>query len=233
MNIIITTTGKRPQLLKQTLSSLRSNAADWSAHTLTVVLDGPETWDGTWRAELEPEGLTIIANIQRVGASRSRNIGASSIPKYRRQEHVLFLDDDVAMLRGWDDKLLQAAKYLRSTTLISPYGHPFNIEDEREDVPFAKFPLLISSVAAFMSWKSFDEIGYWLEPGGAAGSEDFEFCDRARKLGHDFAVLNPHVCIHTGLTSSNGKEIVGADLLKERNAELERLYKIEGTVIYG
>ncbi len=235
MNIIVISNGNRAELLTQTLESLHANAADPASHHFTLVIDGYD--EGIIVSDVFDYAMgfidSLIINSNSQGASASRNIGAGSIPKYRRQEHVLFLDDDVFLLNGFDAALVNAAQILPDKTLLSPYGHPYNIEEHHENILFANFPLLISSVAAFMTWKAFDEIGYWLEPGGASGSEDFEFCSRARDCGYGFAVLNPHAAIHTGLTSSNGKEIVGYEELAAQNQKLLDLYDLNGKVVFG
>lgn len=229
MNIVIITAGKRPELLRQAIESFVENSARANDHTLTLVVDGPR-WD--FLEEISTKGMTVIVNPESRGASASRNIGAGSVPRYRRQGHVLFLDDDVYMAKGWDEILLKAESGLPHKTVLSGYGHPFNIEEPR-GYAFAKFPLLISSVAMMMRWEAFDQIGPWDEPGGPGGSEDYAISMRATAKGYYLAVCDPHCVIHTGLTSSGGIPIVGADLLKEQNTLLERRYGIEGTVIYG
>jgi hypothetical protein len=227
MNIVIISTGKRKDLLWQTISSLVDNADVWENHTLTLVGDGDPLYP-----EMFTIGSTVIHNTKAQGASAARNIGAGSIPKYRRQDLVMFADDDCFFLKHWDRVIQEIADRL-DRTIMSPYGHPFNIEEPREAVDFARFPLLISSVAMVMRWTSFDEIGYWQEPGGPSGSEDFEFCSRARNLGYDFAVSNPHMVIHTGLVNSRGERIVGYDQLKEQNDRLIEANGLQGKVVFN
>jgi hypothetical protein len=227
MNIVMITTYRRPLLFQQTVASLLNNAADRKSHHLTVVFDLQDEHD-----ETPPMYNDVSIVLTKYGASRARNIGAGSVPRYRRQEHVLFLDDDVYMAKGWDEILMKAESGLPHKTVLSGYGHPFNIEEPR-GYAFAKFPLLISSVAMMMRWEAFDQIGPWDEPGGPGGSEDYAISVRATAKGYYLAVCDPHCVIHTGLTSSGGIPIVGADLLKEQNTLLERRYGIEGRVIYG
>lgn len=229
MNIVLITTGRRTLLLSQSIDSLISNAVNWSQHTMTVVSDGRSEAYGVSASFEEP---AIIINPSPQGASASRNIGAGSIPKYRRQEHILFLDDDVWLAPGYDNVLLDLSRQFEHY-LISSYGHPFNQEQELAGATSARFPLVLSSVCMFMSWSAWDEIGFWTEPGGAGASEDFEYCARAAKLGYGFAVSNPHACIHTGLCSSRGDRIVGYDLLEQQNKRLEKLYGVEGKIQYA
>jgi GT2 family glycosyltransferase len=224
IDIVLITTDARPELLSQSVNSLVKNAVT-SVGSLTVVVDGSHdsgflSWDVS----------RLIYNGQRVGASRSRNIGAGSIPKYRRQKYVLFLDDDVYMCPRWDEKLMELAKFCDSS-IISGYSHPFNhcepMEYSWNGVNHGE-PLVISSVAMMMPWSIFDDVGPWDEPGGPGGSEDYALCMRAKDKGYGFAVTEPQCVIHTGLTGSNGKPIVGQKELIEQNEKLIALYGLEG-----
>lgn len=233
MNLIVISTGSRPALLRQTLTSLRLNAADWSHHHLTVVLDG--------RVSVEVRNLvedsaadTIIINQKRVGASRSRNIGASSIPVYLRQRDVMFCDDDVAFAYHWDAAIDRVATEFRENQfadfLISPYGHPYNLERDCLS-PNMRLPTVLSSVAMMMPWRVWDRIGPWDEPGGSGCSEDVAICARANVLDMAMAVTSPHAAIHCGLTSSNGKPIVGSRELASMNDALIQKLNLQGKVL--
>lgn len=235
MNLILITSGNRPEYLKQTLASLRDNAADWSKHTLTLVFD---TSERTMFKYTDVEIGTWIVNRIPQGASASRNIGAGSIPKYRRQKHVMFVDDDVYACPGWDQRLeeLWHLLLLDDCKIISGHAHPFN-----HDVPVRpvggsrayRTPLLVSTVHMVMPWTLWDDVGYFVEPGGPGGSEDYDYCMRAAAKGYGFAVTDPHCMIHCGLTSSRGQQIVGYDLMREQNAKLIELYGLQGKVIFG
>src|SRR3990167_4417295 len=100
MNIVLITAGRRWEILKQSITSMVNNSVDWPKHELIVSVD-------CWTPTMEQlEWITrycarFIINRQ-LGASAARNIGASSVPKYRRQEYVCFFDDDVYCVPGWD-----------------------------------------------------------------------------------------------------------------------------------
>ncbi len=236
MNIVMIATANRIDLLKQSLRSLRDNAADFTSHHLTLVMDTYQMVDRFADAQ------TLIINTKTQGASASRNIGAGSIPRYRRQEHVLFLDDDVYMCQNWDEKLLELSRW-SPTNIISGYSHPFNqceswVVDSTlfkgfgTSMSFGR-PLVISSVAMMMPWSIFDDVGPWDEPGGPGGSEDFALCMRARdKFGYGFAVTDPQCVIHTGLMSSGGTAIAGYKELCEQNDKLLDFWNIRGRVIF-
>ena len=240
IDIVCITNGSRPDLLYQTLMSAAESASDWNECTLTVVYDGIAPIIIPTRL-----GPTLIHNTKRQQASASRNIGAGSIPKYRRGDYVLFLDDDVYCCPGWDKALLDCYDRAHSTIaplpngcvgwmrekanrIISGYSHPFNNCEKRAGWGE---PLVISSVAMMMPWKIFDEVGPWDEPGGRGASEDYAMCCRARdKYGYGFAVTEPQCIIHTGLKSNDGQEIVGYHELQNQNNALIQQYGLEGKV---
>lgn len=243
MNIVMITTYRRPLLFQQTVASLLNNAADRKSHHLTVVFDLQDEHD-----ETPPMYNDVSIVLTKYGASRARNIGAGSIPRYRRQEHVLFLDDDVYLCDKWDERLNSLANWAPNA-IISGYSHPFNhcepkighniIERDSEgsvkimeEVRYGE-PLVISSVAMMMPWSVFDYVGPWDEPGGPGGSEDFALCMRARdKFGYRFAVTDPQCVIHTGLMSSGDTAIAGYKELCEQNDKLLDFWNIRGRVTF-
>jgi GT2 family glycosyltransferase len=249
IDIVMITTLTRVELFHQSMVSLLNNrylplSRDY---TLTIVLDSPDHYSSVLdEKRMSRPSPTLIINDQRKGASASRNIGASSIPKYRRQSHVMFLDDDVFMCPKWDEKLMELAWTLPHS-IISGHAHPYNHAAKRnidapteglpvDKVPFHlsyEMPLVISTVCMLMPWSIWDDVGYFTEPGGPGGSEDYDYCMRAKTKGYGFAVTEPQCVIHTGITSSNGKPIVGADVVQGNNAKLEMIYGIEGKVVYG
>jgi len=226
IDVVMITNGKRPELFKQTGESLYDNCDDATYFNLVVVHDGGKS--------NTDYGNANIVITDPVGASACRNIGASSIPKYRRGQYVMFIDDDVYMCPGWDEKLIDAYERTNGPavrSIISGHAHPYNhtvlatlrgFNDHQNLVQTT----VLSTVHIFMDWKVWDGIGYWIEPGGPAGSEDVDYCKRAQSLGIGLVVTDPHCVIHTGLTSSRGHPIVGHDLMVEQNVKLTKLYHV-------
>lgn len=235
MNIIFITNGRRSGLLAQSLLSLK-NSTDLERHTLTVVGDGLQHFN------YKPQGKgTMILNCQTQGASASRNIGASSIPKYRRQEYVTFMDDDLYCCPGWDktieDVLNSAVRGQKQVNglAVSGHSHPFNLPSGR--FVFNRIPMMatsvLSTVQLAMPWWMWDEVGYFTEPGGPASGDDVDWCKRAADKGMGFAVTEPECIIHTGLNNSKGEPLVGKNLVDEKNKVLIDLYRLSGKVIFG
>lgn len=224
MNIILISNFSRPELVTQSIDSLEKNAAHWENHHLTFV------YNGTHQDPPYFEPMTIM--LGPVGASRSRNIGASSIPKYLRHEHVMFLDDDVYMCPGWDELLEKTIRAVPFPSAISGHAHPFNHHKQTVYMGgiVCHYANVLSTVHMMMPWSVWDDVGVFAEPGGPGGSEDVDWCKRAAGIGYGFAVTDPQCVIHCGLTSSSGKPIVGYDLMVEQNKRLIEHYGLEGKV---
>lgn len=222
MNIIVITTCNRPELYAQTMHSLTSNAAE--KHPVTVVFNGVD--DGGLYTKSH-DALIVLGN---VGASRSRNVGASSIPKYLREDYVCFFDDDIFCTKGWDAKLEAALR--NPMCAVSGHGHPYN-HTILGPCRGGAITTVLSTVNIACSWTMWDDVGWFLEPGGPAGSEDVEWCARASAKGYGLVVTDPQVILHTGITSSSGKPIVGQKEVMENNRRLEEIHGITGKVKYA
>lgn len=231
IDVVMITTNSRPGFLEQSIDSLYGGNCPVGFRLVLVE-------DSCIVAGYLKRDMHIFHNL--CSASASRNIGASSIPKYRRQEYVMFLDDDVYMCPGWDEKLMELAAYC-DRSIISGYCHPYNQMEGRLLRPVSTpvehsvhygVPLVISSVCMLMPWDIWDDVGFFQEPGGPGGSEDYDYCMRAKAKGYGFAVTEPQCVIHTGLTSSSGKRIVGYDEMAQQNERLIEAYGLKGKVVY-
>jgi len=238
LDIVMITNGSRRDLLLQSMESMIENASQWKECAFTLVVDdNPSSKDSDEPIVGPAIPERIIYQTSQRGASYCRNVGAGSVPKYRRGKYVLFLDDDVYLMKDWDSTLLGVADTLpdhhfdefQKGFIASLYSHPFNHLDDMTHIDGIHFgcPQLISTVCMLMPWHVWDTIGPFDEPGGAAGSEDYALCMRAKKEGYGFAVTDPQLCIHTGLASSNGEKIVGYNELRRQNENLIRDYKIQ------
>jgi hypothetical protein len=228
MNIVMITTGMRGELANQSIRSLIDNAAEgFTKHTLTVVVDNNREHYGESCAHLKY--TTLIFNWRPQGASRSRNVGASSIPKYRRHSHVMFIDDDVYMMPRWDKRLREANRDSIRLMVLSGHAHPYNHTILRDAVTYVE-TTVISTVHMVMPWSLWDDVGFFVEPGGPGGSEDVDYCKRARDMGYALAVTKPHCVMHCGLTSSSGKQIVGYSEMVAQNERLMRMHDVRDVV---
>jgi GT2 family glycosyltransferase len=234
MNIVMITTLGRLERLWQSLRSLRENAVD-PGHTVTVVVDGTMASHADKASALAAYKTSVIFHDEKRGASASRNIGAGSIPVYRRQKVVMFLDDDVFM-PGWDERMGRVLT-MDDRMVASGHAHPYNhalgpLRDPAGSV-IGCMAGVLSTVNFTMPWSAWDDVGPFIEPGGAGGSEDVDWCARATRKGYRLAVTEPMCVIHTGITSSNGKQIVGYDLMIKLNGRLVREAGLRGQVDFG
>ena len=222
IDVVMVTNDKRRILTRQAIESLMDNSTKLHAINVVVVHDNTR---GTGEEEYGDVEIFIGDS---VGASRCRNIGASSVPKYRRGQYVMFCDDDVYMCPGWDERLIKA--HLRG--IISGHAHPYN-HTVLTDFGYAYSTTVLSTVHMFMEWDVWDQIGFFVEPGGPGGSEDVNYCQRATQLHFSLNVTKPHCVIHTGMTNSRGERIVGYIHVAERNNTIESQYGLQGKVIYS
>lgn len=234
MNIVMISNYSRPEIVKQSMLSLMHNASDWSKHHFTLVWNGlPKTMTSVSIVG-EGENATTIM-VGNVGASRARNVGASSIPKYLRHENICFFDDDIYAVKGWDRHIEETINDLGDP--VSGSSHPYNSTYFGTGVTKSGFgwktTSVLSTVNIACEWRVFDHVGPWCEPGGPGGSEDVEWCARAVKTNYRLALTEPQVILHTGIHSSNGTPIVGSEMVMERNRELERVHGIVGKVRYS
>lgn len=226
MNIILISTYSRPLLFHHTLHSLYQNGKA-TEHHVTVVINGSGN-------QLPGPIGNVSIYTPEGGASAARNIGASSIPKYRRQHYLMFTDDDAFFAKEWDEKLLDLADHHGGMSIVSGHAHPFNHAESKYEphnmlngcISYGQ-PLVISSVNMLMSWDLWDEVGFFAEPGGAGGSEDYDYCMRAKAKGYGFAVTEPQVVLHTGITSSNGRPIVGQKEVMDNNRKLMEIHGLK------
>lgn len=211
MDIVMISSGKRPELLRQSLDSLKENSAE--QHNVTLVVDGCDV-----HRELKDSRITLIS-CPKVGASAARNIGASSIPKYRRQNILTFLDDDVYLCKGWDAVMI--GQLLDHGGIVSGHAHPYNKPTySHMGVDFTN---VISTVHMSMPWHVWDTVGFFSEPGGKGGSEDVDFCKRA--MGYRMSISYPQCVIHCGISG-----IVGEKEMKAQNEFLVNHYKLKGVI---
>ena len=207
MDIVMISSGKRPELLQQSLDTFVAHSVQ--KHNFVFVADG-------WMPPYQIAGSTVIS-APKVGASAARNIGASSIPKYRRQNILTFLDDDVYLCPGWDEKVLDLMLYTKG--VVSGHAHPFN----QPVSMFKSYSItnVLSTVHISMPWSVWDEVGFFSEPGGKGGSEDVDWCKRCTRDA--LYVTAPQCVIHCGISG-----IVGEDLMKGQNEFLVNHYKLKG-----
>lgn len=242
-NVILCTNGTRPRLLEQTLKTLRGNTPA-GQYNLTVVCDGDIGLFGVGCDGIETT-LTIDPPCNIIG--RLKNAGAYwSEKQFGRGEWLIFIDDDMAFLPGWQWKMEYALMATNDIRLLGGVRHPFhgvnaevglsldkgNREDNRHKVyrsdslsdPIPSFITegiditdAVAGYCHFMRWSTWDRFGpYDSHAKGTGQSEDYALCRKIVDAGGKVGYIHPPVMAHCGLTSSEGKRILGAELIEHQ-----------------
>jgi hypothetical protein len=220
-NIVLVTDGRRPRLLEQTLRTLYERTPSYRFN-VTLVTDGmPDhglpplvtTHNNSWNVTIWPP-CGVIGRLKNLGAYWSEK-------QFGRGDWLYFSDDDVAFLPGWLEKLTAGAIMLEEFGYelwggqVHPYHLPIKQAAKGFDIAFGEYQML-DGPSWLMRWRTWDEIGPLPErSGGACQGEDVTFCHRLTAQGGRIGVIHPHVCVHTGLTQSDGNDAPGR---KEREA---------------
>lgn len=218
VDVVMIGDDNRPRLRNQTVRSLVMN----SASRINLHFENP----------------------QGRGVGATKNAGAKAIT--RETDYVVFSDDDMYWLPGWDMWLVAVLKMEGPLTQqLGAWSHPFNhVADlypayPDNPAPTNKLPWLGEVNAChgggfIMRWSDWDKFGGFVDNATGPGqSEDWELSQRIVKAGGRVRCIVPFVALHCGITNCLGEPATGA---KEMLDDLERTIKVlglEGTVIYG
>lgn len=218
MTNIILLVKDRPRLTEQTLRTLCMHT-DRAAYNVTVVDDG--SWPETSKIISRYEGysnLQIVTFLHSVGiVGFLKNVGVWASERFfGRGDWLCTIDNDIAFTPGWLDKMEHTLKFRdrvgQPLKLLGGYQHPFH----KTNVKWSGVNLTdaVAGYMHFMRWSTWDSFGpYDQHAKGVCQSEDFAFC---QKITHDqesyVGYINPPVIHNCGITNSEGKPAVGADL---------------------
>jgi SAM-dependent methyltransferase len=214
MKIVLITDGSRPELFKQTLDSAKANAADWSRHQIYPVFDGTLEDQMAFQAA---HGVLMGGTYVKSGVGAAKNRGTTLIPKPKPDDLLMFLDDDLYLLPGWDSAFEDtiAARELGGApvTQLGGWRHPYH-ERGRQLGQGRKGGIYgvdaVTGNCFVIRWS--DWIKYGPFPDNAIGpgqSEDFALSQRIKQGGGLVATLDPPVAIHCGLVNSDGEPATG------------------------
>lgn len=223
---IVLVTRDRAELTAQTIRSMRENAADWSKHRLVVVLDGTEQERDKMPFPVfgDGRGYNVIPTGKQLGVGGAKNYGADWLSRQRGAsvrreaydeigELLMFSDNDMYYLPGWDAILESAAR--GPSTQMGGWRHPFhalghfcgtlphttNVVHEVDAVTGNCFVIRWSD---WLRYGPFDANAI-----GPGQSEDYAFSQRIKASGGLCATLDPPVAIHCGLVNSAGEPATG------------------------
>ena len=207
---IVLITRDRPELTRQTIETIKANAADWSKHILVVVWDGPEE-------ELPYFGYFCTG--KQLGVGGAKNFGVKTHEAFEQlqpDDLLMFTDNDMYYLKDWDSKLEAA---VASATQLGGWKHPYH-----EGITFTTMAPT-SGIGPHIDLQKVDAVtgncfiikySDWLKYGpfdanaiGPGQSEDYALSQKIKAGGGVVATLDPPVAIHCGLRNSVGEPAVG------------------------
>lgn len=163
--------------------------------TIIVVDGAPLLFDEVNHlvSQIGPPNPRVVLSEIRIGASRSRNLGA----RVARGDVISFVDDDVALARNWADEVVELFRSRLDIDGIAGSAYPM-WEDERD----AWLPLSLYWVVSCTAWfgdafretgnmwtmnaairrRAFLEVGGFSEELGPAGGREAGFGSLAEDL---------------------------------------------------
>ena len=214
---IVMITRDRPELTAQTIESMRRNAADWSRHILTIVYDGTADEERAFARECYRLQIPWYLNIctgKQLGVGGAKNTGAEYCKEYGSSELLMFTDNDMYYLPGWDEHLEKGLesgiyKYPASREIVQLGGwrHPYHAGvtyQDKIEVDAVTGNCFIIRWSDWLKYGPFDANAI-----GPGQSEDYALSQRIKAAGGVVATLDPPIAIHCGLVNSVGEPATG------------------------
>lgn len=211
-NIILIARDRR-ELTTQAIESIYAHSdADTQAQFNLTILDDASLVAVS--SLIAPRKNMVIARISpsKSTVGLARNIGAAVSSGYWGEgSHILFLDNDIAIIRpGWLDRFINAAADAAGPCVIGGCRHPFhkaNARQIRTNHGDVLMPVdAVAGYSMFMNWETWDLFGpFASNQPGIGASEDFALCQKVGKC----AYLEPPVLAHCGLRNTNGVPATG------------------------
>lgn len=225
-NIICITSGTRPRLLEQTLRTLRENTPT-DQYNLTIIAEGSERM--TMECVELCDGMSV--NLLRLVPAcniigRLKNLGAYwSERQFGRGEWLCICDDDLSFRLGWLQQMQTAVAEWNQLRIIGGNRHPYHQPNGRElEISLGGVVEPTDAVAGylhFMRWSTWDKFGPYADnQKGLGASEDYVLCRNVVDAGGKVGYVSPPCVYHTGITNSEGKPILGAELIERAEGVL-------------
>lgn len=231
---IVLITRDRPELTRQTIETMKANAADWSRHMLTVVFDGTDQEFIDYPLELDGD-FELINIGKQLGVGGAKNLGVkwfesdkNDTTRWSEDEIIMFSDNDMYYLPDWDKKLEEG---LANVTQLGGWKHPYH----GLPIDAVTGNCFVIRYSAWLKFGPFDSNAL-----GVGQSEDFALSQRILSGGGTIATLEPPVAVHCGLRDSSGNPATGwveMAAMAEKQIEANNINKIwlevpdEGTIL--
>ncbi len=223
----------RPRLTEQCLRTLYANT-DFNSFNLVIVDDGSryETREILMRYAIRKncEVVTFLKSVGIVGFLR--NVGAWASERFfGRGDYVCFLDNDVALLVNWLERMTMVLDH-DEPAVLGGCRHPFHgvtLEVNARRFGWQRTDA-VAGYSMMMRWGTWDLYGPFDQHAKGTGqSEDYAFCQRARnggkgRIGGPYqwvdgeptelpvnfvGYIHPPVLAHCGLVNSDGQPATG------------------------
>ena len=219
---------------------MMENSKDWLRHRLQVVFDGTEEERHRFEADVQKLNAPLFGLIhtgKQMGVGGAKNFGADHLARsepsltshcsdLRHNRLLMFSDNDMHYLPGWDERLEHAME-TSPVTQLGGWKHPFHkvsqwlhpVGPDFDSLPVNEAIGNLGCVGAVdavtgncfvIRWRD------WLRYGpfdanaiGPGQSEDFALSQKIKAGGGLVAVLDPPVAIHCGIINSEGKPAIG------------------------
>lgn len=220
-NIVCITNGARPRLLEQTLRTLYWNTPSFN---LVVVCDGHGGIEGSeGLSDLMAINASVIAITPCNIVGRLKNLGAYWAEKhFGRGEWICFIDDDLCFEPYWLNRMKNAMTANNQLRILGGVRHPYHgVNDKHRYLDVERGvdwdeTDAVAGYCHFMRWSTWDKFGpYDANAKGTGQSEDYAICRKVVEAGGAVGYIHPPVMAHCGITDSQGKRILGAELIEQ------------------
>ena len=214
VDVVLISDGRRPRLKLQTMWSLRMNA-------------------------LSAINLHLEQSRGR-GVGETKNSGAQAIT--RMSDYVLFSDDDMYWLPGWDMWMASVMCNCPGVTQLGAWSHPFNLVTDigLPEHSAQHHTMRTGRVNAchgggfIMRWTDWDRFeGFADNALGPGQSEDWDLSQRIIKAGGRVRCIVPFAALHCGITNCLGEPATGGEEIRRELEATIRKLGLEDEVIYG
>jgi len=202
--IILNWNGKG--FIEDCISSIKENTKYPNHHILVVDNNSSDSSDNT----AEDMGAEVIRNKENLGFDIGNNIGIYENPDY---DYYFLLNNDTEVKKGWLEEIISTAEMEKSIGIAGPKVlningsvqsagfrlHPLeNIHEEEnsEDLTGKENVEAIHGCSMLINREVVESIGYLDEIFSLGNSEEWDYCERAKKAGFKVYVDYDSKIIH-------------------------------------
>jgi GT2 family glycosyltransferase len=218
---IIVLVRNRPELTRQTLSSLDKTLSDTTVEHEVIIVDNDSDQPTKRMLGLFPQFHHITSD-KNLGVGAGKNLGIIEA----RGDYLYISDNDIYFYPGWLDTILKAHRLYPEFKLIGAFRHPFHGIQQtvyRNDLAIEQSDQQVGS-SWFLSKQTWTDFGP-LEENLEVGADDVKMCDKVTAAGHFVGSVTPHKVFHCGATNTDGRWSPGGESWSQSQEHLKSLPK--------